>query len=154
MRVNDVVAGLSRGEWNAAYFLGLEAVVHHRVRCTVSRKVHEGVRILSANGYRFRQRAPAGGHQSTTARSAANLHERYCKELASGTFDTVGRARCAVRWLKAKAPQVDTRWLEELLETYDPLHPAPSGKSAPGFAEPGPSSPPLPLVSPERDSHG
>lgn len=152
--MDDVVAGLSRDEWNAAYFLGLEAVFRHRVRCTVCRKVHEGVRILSSKGYRFRQEAATGGCGDGPALSAASLHERYCEELGSGTFDTVGRARSAVRWLAAEAPQVDTRWLEELLETYDRLHPARSGERSPKFAKSGPSPAPLPLVPPERVSHG
>ena len=135
MGTNAALQMLSPEEWNAAYFLGLEAVFRDDCRCNVCQQVHEGVRVLTATGYRFRRRVPdsEGGPGSDSA--AVNMHERNCQEIAKGAFDTVGRARSAVRWLKDKVPDLNTRWIEGLVQTYDRVHAGATRSAVPAPGE-------------------
>lgn len=113
---------LTPEEWNAAYFLGLEAIFRRGCRCNVSEQVLEGLRLLVAAGYRVR--SPSSRVARLPARrSPSDVHERSCQQLATGTFDAVGRARRAARWINTRVPQVSTAWIVWLVETHDRLHP-------------------------------
>lgn len=154
MSPDPAVSRLSREEWNAAYFLGLEAVFRHDYRGNFSQQVKKGVCILESGGYRVRGRTPATGPFPGPGSAAENDHSRSCRELADGSFDTVGRMRSAVSWLGVHAPSVSTRWLQGILDTYDRVHSARAGDQFPAVQKAETAMHPSRSTRSERMLHG
>lgn len=117
-----IPSGLTREEWNAAYFLGLEEIVRGDLQCDFEGQIRAGAKRLAAAGYRFHPRAPV----AEAASPGPTPHERSCRELCDGTFDVVGRARETLHWLALRAPRVNRQWLERLVACYDRTHGEPA----------------------------
>lgn len=101
---------LTRQEWNAAYFLGSE---EGRFRGALAAQVRRGIEILGSSGYMFEVQALLeGGGRLGDWPALPDEHERACLEMKRGDFDTSGRAREALRWLKDTAPEIDPTWVE------------------------------------------
>lgn len=115
---------LTRGEWNACYFLGLDAFHRGDEDCGACEQVAVGMRRLGEAGYRFRHltRAPSGRWQPAACARPTGEHRGSCTALGDGSFDQLGRARRAIGWLRARAPGISTAWLEELVSLYDRIH--------------------------------
>lgn len=115
---------LTRAEWNVAYFLGLEAFHQDRVPCGVCEQVAVGIGRLLDAGYRFEtlRLSPTGRLEPDPASPRSKEHEESCAQIASGFFDDMGRARLALRWLRAHAPEIPRSWLEELVALYNRVH--------------------------------
>ncbi|GAB4280923.1 MAG: hypothetical protein Kow0092_36440 [Deferrisomatales bacterium] len=115
MEQTEILNRLSRQEWNAAYFLGLEEMFRGPSGYNVTEQVSRGVVRLAAAGYCFSQGAPrAPAEESAGPRE----HHRACRELGEGSFDAVGRAEEALSWLRGALPELDTEWIEGLLSVY------------------------------------
>jgi hypothetical protein len=127
MDSDSALGMLTWEEWNAAYFLGLEAVFRHGCQCNVSEQVAKGVSILEAAGYRLGCDPSDGDRVHGRAAPGLSVHHRSCREIMAGSFDTVGRGRNTMLWLNANMPQVSTQWLGGLLDIYDRLHPGVTG---------------------------
>ncbi|MEW6488641.1 MAG: hypothetical protein AB1578_12115 [Thermodesulfobacteriota bacterium] len=115
-------SGLTREEWNVAYFLGLEEIVCGDLQCDFDGQIRAGAKRLAAADYRFEPREAVAEAASPGRRP----HERSCRELCDGTFDVVGRARETLHWLALRAPRVSRQWLERLLACYDRTHGEPA----------------------------
>ena len=111
-------------EWNVCYFLGLDAFHRGGVECTACEQVSVGMQRLAATGYAFAhlRRTASGGLEPRPEAGRSGEHEERCIQLGDGSFDVIGRARQAVGWLHAHAPEVPTSWLEELVALYDRTH--------------------------------
>lgn len=136
MDSEDSTSVLTLGEWNAAYFLGLESIFQRDCQCNVPEQVLEGARILSASGYRFQHFEAERARSFDGYLTPAGDRERPCDEIANGSFDMVSRAREAVLWLERHVPQVETQWLTGLLRAWDQLHPE-FGRKNPSGEFPG-----------------
>ncbi|MBI5018579.1 MAG: hypothetical protein HZB55_24250 [Deltaproteobacteria bacterium] len=108
----------ARQEWNAAYYLGLQEVVLRGFAGTFDAQVALGAGLLSAKGYVVGTLIGAAGVEPPLVTE----HHRAARELHDGSFDAIGRAREAVRWLAQHVSGVDTSWLRDLVATYDALH--------------------------------
>lgn len=105
---------LTRQEWNAAFFLGSE---EGRFQGALAAQIRRGIQILSGTGYTFEVQAllESGGRLGDWP-ALPDEHERACREIARGDFDTSGRAREALQWLTDTAPEVDGTWLRGMGE--------------------------------------
>jgi hypothetical protein len=126
---------LTRQEWNAAYFLGLEEVVTGRFQGGLDAQVRRGIEILAGTGYAFEvQTFLEKGGQLEAWSELPDEHGYACRELARGEFDLQGRAREAARWLEEAAPGIDGTWERRVLEARSyPTFP-PQGGADRGFA--------------------
>lgn len=126
MDVAEVLARLTREEWNAAYLLGAGGATRPPV--TLTERLLDGMEQLAAAGHRFttcrEERFPTS--------PPPNEHERARRELAEGRFDPLGRVAEARRWLAATFPEATMERLRALAGKRgrnpggaDPTRPAP-----------------------------
>lgn len=123
-RRRDALEWLTRGEWNAAYFLGLERLFHGSSSLDFTEQVIAGFRALLAAGCRFELfgREAHGVAKPKGPVTRPEEHSRACREVGEGTFDAFGRGRQALAWLRARAPELDVTWLSHVLEVYREAH--------------------------------
>lgn len=120
---------LTRGEWNAAYFLGLERLFREPSALGFAEQVIAGVRELMAAGcgFEFLDRRPRTVAAPGELMIPPGEHSRACQEIADGCFDAFARGRQALVWMRTRVPQVDVAWLKHVLEVYREAH-SPGGE--------------------------
>ena len=118
---DEALNGLTRQEWSAAYFLGLERMFRWDGPSTFAAQMREGHLRLIEAGYRAPCCDVATG---TLARCSLppGEHEKSCREILDGSFDPIERAREALFWIENNVPRVNTDWLRALLSAYDDAH--------------------------------
>jgi hypothetical protein len=127
--MDGVLNGLTRQEWNAAYFVGLERILRGEETGNLSDQVAAGVRELHRSGYRFAcVRLDGEGRCSVLTGLPAGEHDRASREILAGTFDQIGRAREALAWLRETACAEKAGWLNGLVGLYDRIHAAPAAE--------------------------
>jgi hypothetical protein len=128
---------LTRQEWNAAYFLGLERILKGQASGNLADQLAAGVRELHRSGYSFRAvRVQADGSLCAQDGCLVGEHDRASREILHGSFDQIARARESVGWLCEACPGAEkSRWLHGLLGVYDRVH-AGAGEAA--AAKPAP----------------
>ncbi len=119
----DALNGLTRQEWNAAYFLGLEQMFRWDGPNTFAAQMQEGYLRLLEAGHRA-QRCDVATAAVPRCSSLPGEHEQSCREILEGFFDPIQRAREALAWIEGTLPHVDTDWLRALLSVYDDAHEA------------------------------
>jgi hypothetical protein len=118
---DELLNALTKDEWNAAYFLGLEELHRGPFGFGVEEQIKRGARRLVSAGYAFeRLKAASGGSlQPTRETKSPREHGAAFREMANGSFDTIGRARETLDWLAARLPNANRAWLCDLLSLYD-----------------------------------
>jgi len=124
VRTQDKLNRLTRHEWNAAYFLGMEALFTENKGASFAHNIAIGVKKMADSGYDFKSLHIANKLKSSTVSCdlAPSEHGLACREIADGSFDMITRAREALEWLSLECPDLDTSWLESLLSVYDGAH--------------------------------
>ena len=118
---DELLNTLTKDEWNAAYFLGLEELHRGPFGFGVHEQIKRGARRLVSAGYAFeRLKAASGGSlQPTRETESSREHRAAFQEMADGSFDTIGRARETLDWLATRLPNTNRAWLRDLLSLYD-----------------------------------
>ena len=121
----ETANALTRNEWNAAYFLGMEELDLYPASFNFTEQVVMGAKIMASGGYVFEHLdlAPTGWFVSRGRPTWRGEHDTCCREVASGNFDMLGRAREAFSWISANLPRTSTEWLEGLISLHEGTHP-------------------------------
>ena len=121
MIADELLNALTKDEWNAAYFLGLEELHRGPLGFSVQEQIKRGARRLLSAGYAFERLKAASGDPLQATRKTEHPREHHAafRELADGSFDTIGRARETLDWLAARLPNASRVWLRDLLSLYD-----------------------------------
>lgn len=134
----EMLDALTRQEWNAAYFLGLESMFRERGPTTFLGQMEEGYQqIIQADVSPTRREVATS--QLVGSPPPPGEHRRACGEILDGTFDLVERARDALGWIDTHLPWADTEWLRALLSLYDDAHPGDPRQLHEAWEEPGPT---------------
>lgn len=128
MHPNRALNNLTRQEWNAAYFLGLERVFRRNHPHSFADQMAAGLQCLVQAGYPIRG-ASSDGDSRALSGATTGEHEKSCEEITRGAFDPIDRARDALPWIAANLPEMNTEWLQALLSLYDTTHPTAHGRA-------------------------
>ncbi|MBI5445489.1 MAG: hypothetical protein HY900_30275 [Deltaproteobacteria bacterium] len=126
----DVLNALTRQEWNAAYFIGLERILKGEETGNVAVQVAVGLRELQRSGHHFarlREDSARGLCQAPEV-PAEREHDRASREILAGSFDQIGRAREALAWFAETSLADRAGWLHGLVGLYDRIHGGASGE--------------------------
>ncbi len=141
MAARSLLEWLTPDEWNAAYFLGLEALFHREVGGNLADQVTAGVDRLRAAGHRFEHLAPdpAGNLVPRPGSPMPAHHSTVCEEIRLDLFDAPSRGHRFLAWL-AERPRlgIDDRWLRRILSIYESTHDRPADSPAPACPWPHP----------------
>jgi hypothetical protein len=119
----DALNCLTREEWNAAYFLGLQKIMEGRAQGNLAAQVRAGVEELCGCGYTFQrlERGPDGSLRPNRI-ARGGEHQAACREILAGEFDPIERARVALAWLRPILQEEKADWLGGLVSLYDRTH--------------------------------
>lgn len=112
---------LTRDEWNAAYFLGMDAAEKRAQKCAdLGEQLLLGIAALHLTGYKFtgievvNEPGMMAGINYRKVRQCSEGNEQCLVEFMDGTLDLVGRAREFLKWAEGH-PNLDVAWLHELM---------------------------------------
>jgi hypothetical protein len=110
---------LTRDEWNAVYFLGGKAGMDGAPCTDLGMQLRLGIGALAKAGYKFQGITADENGEFEKVEQCCAGNETVLVELITGEFDMLGRAKEAIAWAKEHAPNVDFKWLEEVIEKVE-----------------------------------